>query len=85
MRRLRVQRDSNLSKVTQLVNSGANSSLGLLLQPRRVEEMRQGRRTKPRLWWALRTRLRHEDLVLMAAGSQGRFLSRGVTCKPWED
>lgn len=34
---------------------------------------------------ALRTGLRHKDLVLMAMGSQRRFLSSRVTGKPWED
>lgn len=78
---LRTQRDRDLFKDTQLVNSDANSSLGHLAPHKGVEETRLKRRTKLIPWGALNIRLRHEDLVLMATGSQGRFLSRGVAWK----
>lgn len=47
--------------------------------------MRLKRRTKSIPWGALCIRLGLEDLLLMATGSEGRFLSKGVTWKLWED
>lgn len=46
MKVLTTQRDRNLFEDTQLVNSDANSSLGLLVPHRGVEERRLKRRTK---------------------------------------
>ena len=67
------------------MTSGTNSSLGLLFQHGRGEKTRVRRTAKVGSWRALRTRLRHKDLVLRTMGSQRRFLSSRVTGKPWED
>lgn len=51
MERLNAHRDRNLFKVTQLVNSGANSILRLIVHHRRMEGVRLRRKTKVRPWW----------------------------------